>query len=592
MPQLFFSSFHHWEILTQYYSSNPGETEEPGPLLGHESAAEIDRVISRILEKSSLDTTSPPPAISELQFSSRRRLSTDLDYLSTGVPRNLPFIVSISDRKPLVPHDTGPLVESDMEVSQTLVDRELGHIFLSENVPAAGISTGFDSYEDTFSDTGSPTVLEKDAQAWKLPARLYFRQKQEAVELREKGWSMARIFQHLVACGEETSLEFCQRLWKLCLCFKKAHFPEEMLIGLELIQAGYDIEFGAASKETTPFLAFQAQVLKQMNRFQESETLYRQAISGFRVLRQRVAQLKCQILLGHLLRSQKRTSEALQLLLEALIEHFAWARTIEESRKVVDILEFIRKLHIKMELGPDLTESVSRLKNLQHGWPETRNHLKLFSEFVQLGGHYSKLGKYELADLFFAYRLSFHCSRVSVASKIEFLKRSCELSIHYQRQRKLIQSIEKLKFAVEQFSDLLQQKALERTDFRWPSMMSDTLEQDLFASLGKLLERTEPAKGELIIQSYQVSLWSIWRSVEEEWVKLHSRRRTTHHNPIRNSRLENLKDREIMQKSDSTSFSSHGSSKISSSSVGSRFGTTYSVGSASSIVSNSVFMVP
>jgi hypothetical protein len=138
----------------------------------------------------------------------------------------------------------------------------------------------------------------------------------------------------------------------------------------------------------------------------------------------------------------------------------------------------------------------------------------------------------------------------------------------------------------------LQQKALERTDFRWPSMMSDTLEQDLFASLGKLLERTEPAKGELIIQSYQVSLWSIWRSVEEEWVKLHTRRRTTHHNPIRNSRLENLKDREIMQKSDSTSFSSHGSSKISSSSVGSRFGTTYSVGSASSIVSNSVFMVP
>jgi hypothetical protein len=145
---------------------------------------------------------------------------------------------------------------------------------------------------------------------------------------------------------------------------------------------------------------------------------------------------------------------------------------------------------------------------------------------------------------------------------------------------------------VEQFSDLLQQKALERTDLQRSSMMSDTLEQDLFASLGKLLNETKPAEEELISQSYQVPPWSIWRSAEAEWVKLHTRGRTTHHNPIRNSRLENLKDREIMQKSDSTSFSSHGSSKISSSSVGSGFGTTYSVGSASSIVSNSVFMVP
>jgi hypothetical protein len=194
-----------------------------------------------------------------------------------------------------------------MEVSQSFVDRELDHIFLPDNIPAAGIPIDFDSSEDTFSDTGSSTVLEKDAQALKVPARLYFRQKQKALELREKGSSMARIFQHLVACEDETTLEFCQRLWKLCVFFKKAHLFEETLIGLELIQAGYDIEFGAASKETMRFLAFQAQVPKQMNRFQESETLYRQAISGFRVLRQRVAQLKCQILLGHLLRSLNRT---------------------------------------------------------------------------------------------------------------------------------------------------------------------------------------------------------------------------------------------------------------------------------------------
>lgn len=552
----------------------------------------MDRVISRILEQSTLGTTSPPPAISDLRFSNRRRFSTDLDYLSTGVPRNPPSIVSRSDRKPLVPRDTEPQVESYIEVSQSLADRELDHIFLSDNVPAAGVLTDINSSEDSFSDTGSSTVSEKDAQALKVPARLYFRQKQKALELREKGWSMARIFQHLVACGDETPLEFCQRLWKLCLFFKKAHFLEETLVGFELIQAGYDIEFGAASKETMRCLVFQARVLKKMNRFQESENLYRQAISGFRTLRQRIAQLKCQMLLGHLLRNLKRTSEALRFLLEALIEHFAWASTIEESRKIVDILESIRKLHIKMGLGPDLTESVSRLKTLQHEWPLTRNHLKLFSEFVQLGGQYSKLGKYELADLFFAYRLSFHCSRVSTPTRIELLKRSRELSIHYQRQRKLTQSIEQLILAVEYFSDLLQEKALWRADFQRSSMMSDTLEQDFFATLGELLNETKPAEEEPISQSYPVPTWSTWRSAEAALAKLQTRRRTTRLNPIRNSRLENLKGRDIMQKSDPTSFSSHGSSKISSSSVGSRLGMTYSVGSASSIVSNSVLMVP
>ncbi len=503
-------------------------------------------------------------------------------------------MVSRSNRKPLVPRDTEPLVEGDMEVSQSFVDTELDHIFLSEYITTAGISIDFDSSEDSFSDTGSSTVLEKDAHVLKRPARLYFHQKQKALELREKGWSMARIFQHLVASGEETSLEFCHRLWKLCLFFKKAQFLEETLIGLELIQAGYDIEFGAASKETMRSLVFQAQVLEQMKRFQESETLYRQAISGFRALRQRLTQLECQMLLGHLLRSLKRTSETLQFLLEALIEHFAWTRTIEESKKVVDILEFIRKLHVKMELGPDLTESVSRLKTLQHEWPETRNHLKLFSEFVQLGGHYSKLGKYELADLFFAYRLSLHCSSSwgSMSTRIELLKRSRELSLHYQRQQKLTQSIEQLKLAMEQFSDLLQQRSLERTDFQRSSMMSDTLKQDFSTTLEKLLNETRPEEEELNSQSYQVLPWSTWRSAEAEWVKLQTRRRITRHNPIRNSRLDNLRDRRITQESDSTSLSSHSSSKISSSSAGSEFGITYSVGSASSIVSNSVFMVP
>jgi tetratricopeptide (TPR) repeat protein len=561
---------------------------EPGRLLGHELAAQMDRVISRMVEKSSLPPN-PPRATLRRTFRDTRLHSKGCDYFSTGVPRAVGVL--ITDRKEVVSQNAEPFTESDVHISQSSVQTDFDQLFLADRITVLEESTDSNESEDSFSDTDSSTMSEKDIEDLLSPARLYFLQKQKALELRAKGWSMVGVFQHLVACSDETILEFCQRLWKLCFIFEKAHVLEEALMGFELIQAGYDIEFGAASKETMRCFVYKARILRKMKRYQDSEALYRQAIAGFRSLRQRVAELKCQLLLGTFLQSLERHSEALQFLLEALTEHFAQTKTIEESRKVIDLLDSIRKLHSKMRLGPDLIKSISRLKSLQHEWIDTPNHLNLLSEFVQLGGHYSKLHKYEMADLCFAYPAPIQSSRISPAIRIEALKYSRELSIHYQRQGKWIKSIEHLEHALEQLPALLHLKSAERTDFQRPLVVTDTLEHDLFATLGRLLSETRPTGQQPVVRD-SCKHWSTWKRAEAAWAKLDTRRRIIRHKPIRHSRIDSLRDREIVQRSDSTSLSSQGSSGISSGSAGSRLGLTYSVGSASSIVSNSVFMVP
>jgi tetratricopeptide (TPR) repeat protein len=548
----------------------------------------MDRVISRMFEKSSL-SPNPPRATPERTFPNTRLHNKEHGNLSTGVPRAVDMFTSYG--KDVVSQNAEPFTESDIDMSQSFVETDFDQPFLADRIIGLGESTENNKSEDSFSDTDSSTMSEKDMEALLPSARLYFLQKQKALELRAKGWSMVGVFQHLVACGDETVLEFCQRLWKLCFIFEKAHVPEEALMGFELIQAGYGIEFGAASKETMRCFVCKARILRKMKRYQDSEALYRQAITGFRALRQRVAQLKCQLLFGTFLRSLERHPEALRFLLEALTEHFTQTKTIEESRKVIDLLDSIRKLHSKMRLGPDLIESISRLKSLQHEWIETPNHLNLLSEFVQLGGHYSKLHKYEMADLCFAYPAPIQPSRIIPAFRIEALKYSRELSSNYQRQGKLIQSVEHLEHALEQLSTLLHLKSSERTGLQRTLVVTDGLEHELFATLGKLLKETRPIGEQPVFQD-SCKHWSTWKRAEAAWAKLDTCRRIIHHKPIRHSRIDSLRDREIMQQSDPASISSQGSSRISSGSAGSRLGITYSVGSASSIVSNSVFMVP
>jgi hypothetical protein len=165
--------------------------------------------------------------------------------------------------------------------------------------------------------------------------------------------------------------------------------------------------------------------------------------------------------------------------------------------------------------------------------------------------------------------------------------------MHYRRQGKLIQSIEQLENALQHFSALIHQKSFERTDFQRTLVMTEALEQELFAALGELLVVTQPSEMQPAVQeSDKVSPLAMWMRAEAVWLKLGAHRHLFQHKPLRNSHIDNLRDRETMQRNDTASISSHGSSMFSSGSTSSRIGITYSVGSASSIVSNSAFMVP
>jgi tetratricopeptide (TPR) repeat protein len=573
------------------FSRNSATINEPDRLLGHELAAQMDRVISRMIESSSL-RAKHPGAVSGLSFSHVQHPNNGLDYLSTGVPKGLPLHMTVSNTRGNHARNSEPLEESEIETPHYLVEKELDHPFLADRIlPVLGTNDSNES-EGSVSESESSTISERGMQALSARSRLYFHQKQKAVELRANGRSMAGIFEHLVADSDETGLEFCQNMWKLCSFFEKAHLLKEALIGLELVQAGYDIEFGAASKETMRCFVRKARILRRMKEYRDSEALYRQAIAGFKALRQRLSQIKCQLILGNFLRVLGRDSEALHFLLEAIIENFVLAKTTEESRKVVELLDSVQRLHHKMELGPDFADNIFQLQIIQQQWVEAPHHLKLWTEFVGIGAHYSKLKKFELADLCFTIPAPIR-SPNNPATRIQLLKCGRELSMHYKRQGKLIQSIEQLENALQHFSALIHQKSFERTDFQRTLVMTEALEQELFAALGELLVVTKPSEMQPVVQeSDKVPLLAMWMRAEAAWSKLDAHRRLFQHKPLRNSHIDNLRDRETMERNDTASISSHGSSMFSGGSTSSRIGITYSVGSASSIVSNSAFMVP
>ncbi|KAE9378334.1 hypothetical protein N431DRAFT_399931 [Stipitochalara longipes BDJ] len=551
----------------------------------------MDRVISRMVENSSRRPSSLV-VTHGLSFSDPHRHDKGFDYLSTGVPPNLPLGMPISNGKEVLPRKSEPCLVNDVEIPRSFVEKELDHPFFANKIVSTEEPIDSNDSEGSISDTEPSNVSEKDMQTLLAQVRLYFPRKQKALELRAKGWSMVGIFQHLLAAsGGEAGLEFCVKLWKLCFFFEKERLLDDALMGFELIQAGYDIEFGAASKETMRCLVHKARVLRKMKEHPDSEAVYRQAIAGFRALRQRSSQLKCQLILGNFLLSLDRDAEALEIFVGASIEHFNLSNTFAgESGRVIELLDSIQRVHFKMELGPDLAENISRLKEIQQQWIENPNPLRFWTEFLWIGSQYSKLEKFELADLCFAIPAPTRPPRIDQTVRIQLVKSSTELSMHYKRQGKLVKSIEQLDNALQHFSTLLQQKSFERTDFQRIPGMTDAVEQELFVILWNLLVELKPGEMPAVHDSYKIPPWSMWRRAEATWAKLN--RRAIQHKPIRNSRIDHLREYETNQRRDNASISSHGSSGLSSGSSGSRIGITYSVGSASSVVSNSVFMVP
>lgn len=388
----------------------------------------------------------------------------------------------------------------------------------------------------------------------------------EALALRAKGKSIDSILLDLGCGSNDVCSKFCRNLWKLCFSFEKKNLLEEASIALDLIQVGYTRLFGSPSIETTHCMVSQARILRKRKEYKDSESAYRQAINGLRNLKETKSQLICQLFLADFLKSLDKLSEALYLLLETLIEHFN-TRTASIETKVPEVMGCMQRLHLKMDVDQNMVNvmaSVTQLQELQSEWPEPYHEFNVWVGFVRLGGRYSEVGKFDMAELCFSYIRAAGYEGTNPFLKIELARFHKERSLHYRRQSRVVDSIIQLKIA---FKHLLSVEPPDKYD------------QALAIELEQLLGEFKSQEMQPVGNS---SLETAWEQIRDTFRIFVAHRRT--------KELKELKEREIMQREESRSPSS-GSPIVSSSSGSSRFGVTYSGGSESSIVSNSALVV-
>jgi tetratricopeptide (TPR) repeat protein len=386
----------------------------------------------------------------------------------------------------------------------------------------------------------------------------------KALALRAKGKSIDLIFLDLGCGSNDVCLKFCQNLWKLCFSFEKKNLLEEASIALDLIQEGYTRVFGSTSIKTMHCMVYQARMLKKRKEYKDSESAYRQAINGLRNLKETKSQLICQLFLADFLKSLGKLSEALHHLLETLIEHFN-SRVASIETKVPEVMGSMQRLHLKMDVDQNMVKvmaSVTQLQELQSAWPEPYHEFNVWVGFVRLGGCYSEIGKFDMAELCFSHIRPAGYEGTNPYLKIELARFHKERSLHDRRQSRLTDSIIQLKVA---FKHLLSVEP------------PDEYDQALAIELEQLLGEFKSQKMQTVGNS---SLQTAWEQIRDTFRVFVDRRR-----------IKELKEREMMQCEESRTPSSHGSAMFSSCSSSSRFGVTYSGGSESSIVSNSAFIV-
>jgi hypothetical protein len=310
----------------------------------------------------------------------------------------------------------------------------------------------------------------------------------------------------------------------------------------------------------------QDRILRKRKEYKDSESAYRQAINGLRNLKETKSQLICQLFLADFLKSLDKLSEALYLLLETLIEHFN-PRMASIETKVPEVMGCMQRLHLKMDVDQNMVNvmaSVTQLQELQSEWPETYHEFDVWVGFVHLGGRYSEVGKFDMAELCFSYIRPAGYEGTNPFLKIELARFHKERSLHYRRQSRVVDSIIQLKVA---FKHLLSVEP------------PDEYDQALAIELEQLLGEFKSQEMQPVGNS---SLETAWEQIRDMFRVFVAHRRT--------KELKELKEREIMQREESRSPSS-GSPIVSTSSGSSRFGVTYSGGSESSIVSNSALIV-
>ncbi|KAH8780621.1 hypothetical protein F5882DRAFT_500542 [Hyaloscypha sp. PMI_1271] len=362
-----------------------------------------------------------------------------------------------------------------------------------------------------------------------------------------------------------------------------------------------------------------ARILRKKNDYEGSKACISQAIAIYKHFGDKKQALKCRLFLGDTLLSQERYSEALHLFVKALIKQRG---TWQGSGKVMALL---RKLHLKMSEsgrmeGVIFTSSIlGDLLNEREAKVSFRT-FDIWTEFAQLGAGYSKLGLFGVADL--CFELPEPVWDETIPSASDCIRRSQfrkEYSLHFLRQDKILQALTQLTLAFE----CVQSLGTDMLPFGPIILPGETTPQDsrnvlriVFEDLTKAFSEANARKSALPGERYyydkanfladKVS-WNLSSKVGSALIPYGTDFRKNEKN--RNQIGEDKSRAPSIRSGAPVSISSNGSSmfsmnstssrfstnstssRFSMNSTSSRFGTTYSIGSASSYVSNSVFMV-
>jgi hypothetical protein len=328
------------------------------------------------------------------------------------------------------------------------------------------------------------------------------------------------------------------------------------------------------------------QILLKRSKYELSEWTCRRAIEDCRALGETKDRLQCQLFLVHFLVTLDRNSDAFQLAVATLIEHFTLqpgskpglnSSGVQKQRK--EVFSALEKVHSKMRFNLAalvLLRVVGSLETISCGeqnrpdWDTTHDPFDIWKKFVRLGVEYSKQGQFGAAEQCFLFPepQASHATEKELMS--ELVRFHMEYSLHYRRRQDMtVSCLEHLKRAFEYMRAAL--------------VTTDQYDEILAAGLKEILVETTPPGG---INNPETLAWEAAREAYDALT-------TSTQRPGFEPRAKPKEGRKRGAQSDRMppSSSSHASSKLTRSTLSSKPGKTYSAGSYSSWVSNSQFNV-
>jgi tetratricopeptide (TPR) repeat protein len=400
---------------------------------------------------------------------------------------------------------------------------------------------------------------------------------------------------YIFSLVQEDRMVFLDALEMVLFSYEQQGLLDKAWIANRLMELGFaGIPGSSISRDYLRCIVQKAQILRKQRKFELSEVAYRQAIEGFKDLKETKCRLKCQVQLGNFLRTLNRDSEALCLLVDTLLGHFNSKTTRLQQ---TEIIAAIQNLHYKMNESGEMKHVISsfhRLVRLSHpshdpgtkllNWRTSPEYFNIWAEFANLGSGYSNLEMFSIADLCFAFP---HPEIQSGPSGLSQLKRipsiQKEICEHYRRQGKIVGSLEQLKVAFDCMLPLV-----ERYQYSQASVDIAVHE------LRQILKESEPQERFFNARPFKRSpTLTAWFRAQDAYKQFGRKIAYRERFPMRISGISLIEEEiTISRNGDTASLLSHDSSMFSVGSLGSKLGVTYSVGSLSSLVSNSGFMLP